>query len=125
MTTFLSQTAEIELLTVEKRRLEYSIQATEGPLHIARDCLGNRQRRIDYDLVQDQAEKELLKEIELIATVQGTLAGTLQQTKDQLQACREAKHRLEMDWSDKYSAQNIGNSQLTLTTISISPFRLT
>ena len=27
-------------------------QATEGPLHIARDCLGNRQRRIDYDLVQ-------------------------------------------------------------------------
>ena len=47
------------MLTVEKRRLEYSIQATEGPLHIARDCLGNRQRRIDYDLVQDQAEKEL------------------------------------------------------------------
>ena len=70
MTTFFSQTAEIELLTVEKRRLEYSIQATEGPLHIARDCLGNRQRRIDYDLVQDQAEKELLKEIELISGVQ-------------------------------------------------------
>ena len=108
MTTILPQTAEIELLTVEKRRLEYSIQATEGPLHIARDCLGNRQRRIDYDLVQDQAEKELLKEIELISSVQSTLAKTLQQTKDQLQACREAKHRLEMDWSDKYSAQNLG-----------------
>ncbi len=45
-------------------------QATEGPLHIARDCLANRQRRIDYDLVQDIAEKELLKEIELIAQVQ-------------------------------------------------------
>ena len=93
-------TAEIELLMVEKRRLEYGIQviwqswyslsfwksrkiwdvlfwisyhfilwnqtnkcplyllslpynqATEGPLHIARDCLSNRQRRIDYDLVQ-------------------------------------------------------------------------
>ena len=54
---------------MEKRRLEYSIQSTEGPLHIARDCLGNRQRRIDYDLVQDQAEKELLKEIELISQV--------------------------------------------------------
>ena len=104
------QTAEIELLTVEKRRLEYAIQATEGPLHIARDCLGNRQRRIDYDLVQDLAEKELLKEIELISNVQDTLARTLQQTKDQLQACREAKHRLEMDWSDKYSAQNLGES---------------
>ena len=83
---------------MEKRRLEYAIQATEGPLHIARDCLGNRQRRIDYDLVQvmmsimimiitmmmmiiicndddlvqDGAEKELLKEIELISGVQVT-----------------------------------------------------
>jgi hypothetical protein len=46
------------------------VQATEGPLHIARDCLANRQRRIDYDLVQDEAEKQLLKEIELIAQVQ-------------------------------------------------------
>ena len=55
------QTGEIELLNVEKRRLEYGIQATEGPLHIAKDCLSNRQRRIDYDLVQDMAEKELLK----------------------------------------------------------------
>ena len=111
---------------MEKRRLEYSIQATEGPLHIARDCLGNRQRRIDYDLVQDQAEKELLKEIELISTVQGTLAGTLQQTKDQLQACREAKHRLEMDWSDKYSAQNIGkysNSNFSICLSEIFLFR--
>ena len=36
------------------------------------------------------------------------LARTLQQTKEQLEACREAKHRLEMDWSDKYSAQHLG-----------------
>ena len=42
---------------------------TNHNLHIGRDCLGNRQRRIDYDLVQDQAEKELLKEIELISQV--------------------------------------------------------
>ena len=104
----LLQTAEIELLTVEKRRLEYAIQATEGPLHIARDCLGNRQRRIDYDLVQDAAEKELLKEIELISQVQSTLSKTLQQTRDQMEACKEAKHRLEMDWSDKYTAQGLG-----------------
>ena len=30
-------------------------------MQIARDCLGNRQRRIDTDLVQDNAEKQLLK----------------------------------------------------------------
>ncbi|XP_023335348.1 tektin-4 [Eurytemora carolleeae] len=107
-------TSEIELLVTERRRLEYGIQATEGPLHIARDCLANRQRRIDYDLVQDIAEKELLKEIELIAQVQEILVKTLQQTKDQLDSCREAKHRLEMDWSDKYSAQNLDSKSVQL-----------
>jgi len=91
-----------------------TLQATEGPLHIARDCLGNRQRRVDYDLVQDEAEKQLLKELELIATVQDTLARTLQQTKEQLEACREAKHRLEMDWSDKYSAQHLDSRSVNL-----------
>ena len=40
--------------------------------------------------------------------LQSTLAQTLQQTKAQLEACREAKHRLEMDWSDKYTAQGLG-----------------
>ena len=49
-----------------------------------------------------------LKEIELISSVQTTLSKTLQQTKDQLEACKEAKHRLEMDWSDKYTAQGLG-----------------
>ena len=40
--------------------------------------------------------------------LQDTLSYTLQQTKDQLEACKEDKHRLEMDWSDKYSAQHLG-----------------
>ncbi len=45
----------------EIRRLEYAIQATDIPMHIGRDCLGNRQRRIDTDLVQDNTENQLLK----------------------------------------------------------------
>ena len=48
-------------MITEIRRLEHAIQATEIPTHIARDCLGNRQRRIDTDLVQDNAETQLLK----------------------------------------------------------------
>ena len=54
-------TAENDLMITEIRRLEHAIQATEIPTHIARDCLGNRQRRIDTDLVQDDAENQLLK----------------------------------------------------------------
>ena len=52
---------EINLLISEIRRLENGLQSTELPMSIARDCLGNRQRRIDTDLVQDNAEKQLLK----------------------------------------------------------------
>ena len=52
---------EINLLITEIRRLENALQSTELPMQIARDCLGNRQRRIDTDLVQDNAEKQLLK----------------------------------------------------------------
>ena len=46
--------------------------------------------------------------------LQSTLAQTLQQTKAQLEACREAKHRLEMDWSDKYTAQGLGGWHISL-----------
>jgi hypothetical protein len=85
----------------EIRRLEHAIQATEVPTHIARDCLGNRQRRIDSDLVQDNTENKLLKELETISQVKDTLTQCLRNARDQLTASREAKHKLEMDWSDK------------------------
>ena len=62
-----SLSGENELLQTEIRRLELAIQSTENPLHIARDCLSNRQRRVDTDLVQDDAENNLLKVIEALA----------------------------------------------------------
>ena len=59
--TYIFISDEINLLITEIRRLENALQSTELPMQIARDCLGNRQRRIDTDLVQDNAEKQLLK----------------------------------------------------------------
>lgn len=85
----------------EIRRLENAIQATEVPTQIAKDCLANRQRRIDSDLVQDNTENQLLKELELISDVKATMSEFLRNARDQLVASREAKHNLEMDWSDK------------------------
>ena len=43
----------------------------------------------------------LLQELQLISQVKDTLIDTLNQAKTQLVNSREAKHRLEMDWSDK------------------------
>ena len=53
--------AENELLVSEIRRVEKAIQALEVPTHISKECLSNRQRRLDTDLVQDNAENQLLK----------------------------------------------------------------
>ena len=53
--------AENDVLLTEIRRVEKAIQALEAPSHIAKDCLSNRQRRLDTDLVQDNAENQLLK----------------------------------------------------------------
>ena len=55
-----------------------------------------------------------------VVMLQSTLAQTLQQTKAQLEACREAKHRLEMDWSDKYTAQGLGTVQYSTPYITYS-----
>ena len=85
----------------EIRRLENAIHATEVPTMIAKDCLANRQRRIDTDLVQDNTEKKLLQELEIISGIKSTLTEALNNARDQLTASREAKHNLEMDWSDK------------------------
>ena len=74
--------------------------------------MGTRQRRIDTDLVQDNTEKQHLKELELISQVRDTLVETLGNARDQLAASREAKHRLEMDWSDKVKICIYGGKKL-------------
>lgn len=54
-------TAETELLTASRRRLEKALDATEIPFAIASDNLTCRERRFGPDLVKDEVEDELLK----------------------------------------------------------------
>ena len=41
--------------------LEKALAETENPLHIAQECLYNREKRQSIDLVHDAVEKELIK----------------------------------------------------------------
>lgn len=93
--------AETDLLLGQKRRLEIALRATEIPLHIATDNLNCRRRREGIDLVQDQVEVALLKEVDIINNVNDLLARTIEQSEKQIQLNRDAKQLLEMDWSDK------------------------
>lgn len=52
---------EIQQLINYKSRLEVALAATDIPLHIAKECLQNREKRISIDLVHDDVEVQLLK----------------------------------------------------------------
>ena len=52
---------EINKMIEYKTRLEAALKATEVPLHISRECLVNRERRMKVDLVHDDVEIQLLK----------------------------------------------------------------
>ncbi|XP_051877009.1 tektin-4 [Pristis pectinata] len=99
--------AETELLLEKQRRLEIALDATEIAMFISTDNLQNRERRQGPDLVKDAVEDELLKEVDLIQNVRGVLKRTLDQVITQIRKNRDAKERLEMDWSDKYEAYKI------------------
>ncbi|XP_045546783.1 tektin-4 isoform X2 [Salmo salar] len=79
--------AETDLLLQQKRRLLKSLDATEIPFAIATDNLTCRERRLGPDLVKDRVEEELLKEVELISSIQALLKRTLSQAVNQIKLC--------------------------------------
>ncbi|PAA60139.1 hypothetical protein BOX15_Mlig025843g1, partial [Macrostomum lignano] len=98
---------ETDLLCAQKVRLENALMATEIPLHIATDNLNCRRRRYGVDLVEDDVELGLLKEVDIINKVQDLLKRTIEQSDKQIKLNRAAKESLEMDWSDKKEADEI------------------
>lgn len=52
---------EIQKMLDYKNRLETALSSTEIPLHIAKECINNRQKRKSIDLVHDDVEVQLLK----------------------------------------------------------------
>ncbi|KAK2189711.1 hypothetical protein NP493_99g05005 [Ridgeia piscesae] len=99
--------SETDQLCLQKKRLENALRATEIPLHIASDNLNCRMRREGIDLVQDDVELNLLKEVEVINNVQDLLRKTIRESDMQIKRNRDRKHELEMDWSDKKEADEL------------------
>jgi len=98
---------EIQKMLDYKNRLETALNATEIPLHIAKECINNRQKRMSIDLVHDDVEVQLLKEVEIIEGVQAMLKRTLDQATEQIRLLRSANYYLGKDIGDKFSALSI------------------
>jgi type II secretory pathway component PulL len=75
---------ETDILVAQKKRLTNSLDATEAPLHIATECLANRDRRYGEDRVYDGVEVALLKEVEIINNVQNLLRQTIMTAEQQI-----------------------------------------
>ncbi|XP_064022267.1 tektin-1 [Pogoniulus pusillus] len=106
---------ETEVLLTFKTRLEKSLESCQEPLVIAQKCLLNRQRRLGIDLVHDEVEQELVKEVEVLQEVIALLGRTLEQTNEQIRLNRSAKYNLEMDLKDKFTALMIDDYCANLT----------
>ncbi|XP_049779624.1 tektin-3-like [Schistocerca cancellata] len=99
--------AESNLLQDKRKDLEKSIQDIEGPHHIAQECLYQRENRIGIDLVHDQVEKSLLKEVEIQRNCRDRLKSIHDKVCQQLRNNRAAQHELETDLNLKESTLDI------------------
>ncbi|CAH2219745.1 tektin-1 [Pelobates cultripes] len=105
---------EIEQLVAYKIRLEKALEGCMEPLAIAQQCLTEREKRARIDLVHDELERELIKEVEVIQGVMALLERTLEQITEQIRLSRSAKYSLEKDVADKFQAIKLDNHCSTL-----------
>ncbi|XP_077406421.1 tektin-3 [Vanacampus margaritifer] len=98
---------ETAALAEVKRRLERALAETERPLQVSQECLYHREKRMAIDLVHDDVEKDLIKEVEVIKSCQTRMRQHLERATAQLALNRAAQHELERDLSDKVTAQRI------------------
>ncbi|XP_037074415.1 tektin-4-like [Pollicipes pollicipes] len=115
---------EIDLLIAQKNRLRNSLNASQIPYMIVTDSLDTRRRRIDGDLVTDQLDVALMKEMDVIKRARDLMEDTSVTADRVLAGDRRAKDALEHDWSDKYEASRIDSAagELTPNSTNIKPY---
>ncbi|KAF5299852.1 hypothetical protein FQA39_LY11389 [Lamprigera yunnana] len=101
--------SENKLLQETKRKIQRAIIDIEGPLHIAQECLYQREGRKGIELVHDQPEQALMKEVEIYRNSQSRLSVLMSQIESLLSNCRAAQFELETDVQSKESALGIDN----------------
>lgn len=98
---------EIENLKEYRRTLEKALGDTANPLHIAEECLMHREKRQGIDLVHDDVERTLIKEVDCIKKCQAKMKKVLDKAYVQLKMNRAAQHAMEIDAKDKHHAQGL------------------
>jgi len=98
---------EIQRLQTEKERTEKALEAKTTPLDVASECLMLRENRMGIDLVRDNVEEQLHKEVEVIEGIKALLQQKVNESFEQLCLLHEVRHQLHCDLTDKYHALDI------------------
>lgn len=98
---------QIEALVLFCSRIDKAMEFQNEYLHIAQHCLATRSRRQGIDLVHDLAEKELIKEVEVLQGVLALMTRSREQAAEQLRLDRVSEYNLEKDLKNKMVAQGI------------------
>lgn len=98
---------EINQLNTSIENLNKEINACNIPLDVSNQCLGFRSQRESIDLVHDQPERHLIKEVEIIKGVQALLNKTLDRGHEQMRILKSCKYKLNKDLEDKADALTI------------------
>ncbi|XP_030745690.1 tektin-4 [Sitophilus oryzae] len=107
---------EIAFMEEQRRRLKQAAAVLQMPEAIAGECLERRTGRMDSELVRDEVEEELIKELSLCSEIRDIFSRTLKDIQTQLTEDRTAKQRLEYDWSDKQLSLEIDSLNASLDT---------
>ncbi|KAM3184422.1 hypothetical protein ACTXT7_008401 [Hymenolepis weldensis] len=101
---------EIDDLNRARRIVEKFLAETENYLHITQECLYAREKRQGTDLVHDDVEVKLLREVDTVRTVQCGLQTLINDARVQEELNRAALHELEYDKANKFMALQIDES---------------
>jgi len=98
---------EIENLQEHTRVLEKAYRATANPMHISEECIMHREKRHGIDIVHDDVERQLTKEVDVIKQCQDRMKKTIAKSHAQLKMNRAALHEMDKDAKDKHHAEHI------------------
>ncbi|XP_034238542.1 tektin-4 [Thrips palmi] len=98
---------EIQDLEKYRARLRRLLCVLTKCANVAGECLDLRSKRCDPDLVRDEPEEQLVKEVALIKEVRGLIKRCLLRVEEQQRSSKAAKARLSTNWSDKKEAYDI------------------
>ncbi|XP_076030267.1 tektin-2-like [Oratosquilla oratoria] len=106
---------EVARLEEAKRVAEQELEAHQMPLKTALESLMLRERRREIDLVKDEVEEHLHKEIEVLQRSRADLEKKVLEAVSHLRVLHEARQKLEDDIRDKEAALGIDRRQAVLT----------